>query len=114
MPPAITLDPPNPCEGDAVTVQGTNGPSDGTLELWLVPQTAGGFKMGLPHPNELGVKLGQARTDAAGSFTFSFVMFNPFADRELRPRDLYGLWLVYPDGITMAPYAKAWECPPPR
>lgn len=112
-PPAITLNPPNPCEGDAVIVQGANGPPDGTLEIWLVPQIAGGFKMGLPHPDGRGVKLGEAQTDAGGKFTFQFEMHNPFADRQMLPKGHYGLWLVYPDGITMAPYAAFWECPPP-
>lgn len=111
--PQASLEPPAPRLNQRATLTGEGAPTDASLEVWLSPQLAGGFKMGARHPNGFGVKLGDARTDAQGRFSFSFTAIDPQPSAHNLPLGLYGLWLLYPDGRTVAPYVATWECPPP-
>lgn len=107
--PTGTIEPPVPFVGDEAVVQAAGLPADSAFEVWLVP-THHVFRFGLPHPSQAGgAKLGDARSDGEGRFTFTFRLEEDHPTNNGTERGKLGVWLVYPDGKTLAPAFVSWE-----
>lgn len=97
------------CQDQTYGVSGTTAVPNSSLEVWLTGLRAGGFKAGIYHPRDIGgKKVADVTTDESGRFDLAL-------EREAYQSDsgepLTLVWLVYPPGDVVAPFAAELACP---